>query len=205
MEPDKMSDKYYEDMERVWADSYPSVSSIEDIESFYRESGYDGGFTPYIQKILSHPSIRFEKARLLEFGCDNGIMLNYFKGRTLELYGVDINSDDIRKGRELFPEFNLVRSFGLEIPFKNKYFDVVFLSGVLKHIRHEDRAVIYQELARVADFIIASELNSRTDTIEENGGFRFYNSNFIKELTAYFDEIEIIRIGDNFHAIVMSR
>ncbi|MFC1898841.1 class I SAM-dependent methyltransferase [Chloroflexota bacterium] len=193
-----MNDEYYKNMEQVWASSYPSVDSIEDSESFYRESGFGGGFTPYINEILTHPSLGFKKARLLEFGCDNGITLNYFKGRSIELYGVDINNTAIQKGRELFPEFNLVRSFGLEIPFKDKYFDVVFVSAVLKHIRHEDRPTIYQELARVADYIIVSELNARADVVEEISGFKFYHSDFIKQLPDFFNEIKLTIIGDYF-------
>lgn len=193
-----MNDEYYKEMEKVWAESYPSVDSVEDCESFYRESGFDGGFTPYINKVLAHPSLIFKKSRLLEFGCDNGITLNYFKGHSLELYGVDINSKAIQRGRKLFPEFNLIRSFGLEIPFKDKFFDVVFISAVLKHIRHEDRPAIYQELTRVADHIIVSELNAKADRVEESSGFKFYHSNFIKELPVFFNEIELTIIGDYF-------
>ena len=185
-------------MEQMWSDYYPSVDSIEDSESFYREVGYNGGFTPYIEKILAHPSLKFTKARLLEFGCDNGITLNYFKGRSLDLYGVDINNTAIQNGRKLFPEFNLVRSFGIEIPFKDKYFDVVFVSAVLKHIRHADRSAVYKEFTRVADYIIVSELNSAADEVEESSGFKFYHSDFIKELKGIFDEVELTIIGDYF-------
>ncbi|MFC1945307.1 class I SAM-dependent methyltransferase [Chloroflexota bacterium] len=193
-----MIDEYYKQMESVWADSYPSVDSIEENESFYRESGFDGGFTPYINNILAHPSLKLIKARLLEFGCDNGVTLNYFKGRSLDLYGVDINNSAIQNGRRLFPEFNLVRSFGIEIPFKDKYFDVVFVSAVLKHIRHEDRSAVYQELARVADNIIVSELNAKADEVEESSGFKFYHSDFIKQLKSFFDEVQLKIIGDYF-------
>jgi ubiquinone/menaquinone biosynthesis C-methylase UbiE len=191
-----MNNKYYAKMEKIWADSYPSVDSIEDSESFYQESGFEGGFFPYINKILTHPSLKFSKARLLEFGCDNGITLNYFKEHSLELYGVDINNAAIQKGRKLFPEFNLVRSFELDIPFKDKYFDVVFVSAVLKHIRFKDRAAIYREFARVADYIIVSELNSEAEKVEENSGFKFYHSDFIKELSGYFNELELMCIGN---------
>ena len=193
-----MNKKYYEEMEKVWANSYPSVQSLEESESFYRESGYEGGFAPYIDKILAHPVLKFKRARLLEFGCDNGIALNYFKGKSLELFGVDINNAAIQKGRKLFPEFNLIRSFGIEIPFIEKYFDVVFISAALKHIRYEDRPALYQEFSRVADYIIVSELNSDAEKIEEESGFKFYHSDFIKELPDHFNEVEVMRIGSYF-------
>ncbi|MFC1912861.1 class I SAM-dependent methyltransferase [Chloroflexota bacterium] len=193
-----MSDNYYEQMEQVWADYYPSTNSIEESESFYREIGFKGGFTPYIDKLLTHPSLIFTKARLLEFGCDNGITLNYFNRKSLELYGVDINNQAIQNGRKLFPEFNLVRSFGIEIPFKDRFFDVVFASAVLKHIRHADRTVVYGEFSRVADYVIVSELNSAADEVEEESGFQFYHSDFITELKDFFDEVELTIIGEYF-------
>jgi len=193
-----MSDDYYQQMEQVWSDYYPSVESIEESEAFYRELGFNGGFTPSIDKILAHPSLKFTKARLLEFGCDNGISLNYFKGRSLDLYGVDINNKAILNGRKLFPEFNLLRSFGIEIPFKDKYFDVVFASAVLKHIRHADRSALYTEFSRVADYIIVSELNSSADEVREDSGFKFYHSDFIEELKNFFDELDLIVINNYF-------
>jgi 2-polyprenyl-3-methyl-5-hydroxy-6-metoxy-1,4-benzoquinol methylase len=193
-----MNDSYYNQMEQVWADYYPSTNSIEESESFYRETGFGGGFRPYIDQLLAHPSLIFSKARLLEFGCDNGITLNYFNGKSLELYGVDINNRAIQSGRKLFPEFNLVRSFGIEIPFKDKYFDVVFASAVLKHIRHADRATVYGEFSRVADYVIVSELNSAADEVEAESGFQFYHSDFIRELKDFFDEVELMTIGEYF-------
>jgi ubiquinone/menaquinone biosynthesis C-methylase UbiE len=193
-----MSDDYYSQMEQVWSDYYPSIDSIEDSESFYREIGFNGGFTPYIDRILTHPSLRFEKNRLLEFGCDNGIALNYFKGRSLDLYGIDINNKAIQNGRKLFPEFNLVRSFGIEIPFKDKYFDIVFASAVLKHIRYEDRSSLYEEFSRVADYIIVNELSSPVEGVEEESGFKFYHTDFIKELKDFFDELDLIVINNYF-------
>ena len=189
---------YYTEMEETWANNYPSTNSFEEYESFYEESGFKGGFTPHIEKLLSQPELKINKSRLLEFGCDNGIALNYFKNHSLELYGVDLNTSAIQNGRKLFPEFNLVRSFGLEIPFKDKYFDIVFVSAVLKHIRFEDREEMYRELARVADYIIVTELNSAENRTKEQHGFTFYHSDFISELDSKFTELYLEKFGEHF-------
>lgn len=190
-------DDYYSGMESIWADSYPSSSSLEAVEEFYRDSAYEGGFAPYLEQLLSSPELEFKKGRVLDFGCDTGVMLNYFKGRDLELYGLDINSKAILKGRELFPDFNLLRAFGLEIPFIDKYFDFIYTSAVLKHIRYEDRAPLYSEFSRTADYLIVCEKNSDSDKVEEYKGFTFYHSNFKEELRNYFDEIKVLDIGDD--------
>ena len=63
-----MSDDYYQQMEQVWSDCYSSVDSIKDSESFYREIGFNGGLILYIDKILTHPSLKFTKALYLNLG-----------------------------------------------------------------------------------------------------------------------------------------
>lgn len=197
MDSKRKDESYYSAMEQHWADSYPSSGSLEEVEEFYRDSAYEGGFAPYLEQLLSSPEPLFKRGRVLDFGCDTGVMLNYFKGRELELYGVDINSTALRRGRELFPEFNLLRTFGLEIPFIDNYFDLIYTSAVLKHIRYEDRALLYSEFGRTADYLIVCEKNSESKKIEESHGFTFYHSNFKEELREYFDEIKVLDIGDD--------
>lgn len=196
MASNQSDDNYYAGMESVWADSYPSADSLEAVEEFYRESAYEGGFAPYLEQLLSAPQLKLSRGRVLDFGCDTGVMLNYFKVRDLELYGVDINSSALRRGRELFPDFNLLRIFGLEIPFIDKYFDLIYTGAVLKHIRYEDRARLYAEFGRTSDFLIVCEKNSEKEWVEEKWGFTFYHSNFREELRNYFDEIKLLEIGE---------
>lgn len=205
MEDKLKHERYYADMEKVWSASYPSVTSIAEVEAFYLESGYEGGFRPYLEKLLSNRELQFKRGRVLDFGCDTGIMLNYFKGRSLELYGVDINREALRRGRALYPDFNLIRVFGLEIPFVDKYFDLVYLSAVLKHIRFEDREGFYRELERVADFFIVCEVNSEGDSVEEYEGFKFYHSDFSRELVRYFDQLELLRVGGDILALYRTK
>ena len=114
---------------------------------------------------------------------------------------MDINEDAIHKGDQLFPEFILNPSEELEIPFEDDYFDVIFCSAVLKHIRHKDRKELYFEFARVARYLIVFEKNSENKRIEKDYGFTFYHSNFKKELAENFDQIDLVEVGDDIYGL----
>ena len=159
--------------------------------------GLDSTIEELLDQMMEHSSLVKKHHRVLEFGCDNGIMLNYFKKYKLELFGVDINGKSIEAGHRHFPELNLVKSTGLEIPFRDDYFDVIFASAVLKHIRYEDREKVYQEFSRVSKYIIVWGKNSEKKTVEEMGGFKFYHSNFKEELELFFHSNKIIEISDD--------
>ncbi|MDX2470642.1 MAG: class I SAM-dependent methyltransferase [SAR324 cluster bacterium] len=194
-------DDYYEKMESLWAKKYPSVSSVEEVEAFYKECGMENPLNELVKRFIENPKLKFRNNRLLDFGCDNGIMLNWFKGFGLELYGVDINDDSIAKGEVLFPEFILAQSEWVEIPYEDDYFDIVFASAVLKHIRYKDRKELYNEFARVARYILVWEKNSDQKRVEKMEGFNFYNSNFKTELARNFDQLDLVEIGDDIYGL----
>ncbi len=194
-------DDYYDKMEPLWAKNYPSVDSTEEVEAFYKECGMDNPLNELVKRFIENPKLKFRNNRLLDFGCDNGIMLNWFKGFGLELYGVDINDDAIAKGEVLFPEFILAESEGIEIPYEDDYFDVLFASAVLKHIRYQDRRELYFEFARVARYILVWEKNSEHKQVKKMQGFNFYHSNFKSELAKNFDQIDLVEIGDDIYGL----
>jgi len=190
-------DAYYRGMEPIWASGYPSVSSLEEVEEWYDEIGFVGGFRPFIDRMMAHESLNLSRKRILDFGCDNGIMLNYFDDRGLELHGCDLNEASLEKGRAAFPSFNLVKCPGLLLPYDDGHFDLIFASAVLKHIRHVDRPLIYDEFARVSDYLIVSEKNGSMPTIEEQHGFTFYLTDFISELKERFEELSLEMVGEH--------
>jgi ubiquinone/menaquinone biosynthesis C-methylase UbiE len=197
MENSQSSNEYYKQMEDIWTNNYPSVSSIKELDDFYKEFFPDISIEILLDQVVQHSSLLKNNNRILEFGCDNGIMLNYFKKYNLELFGIDINGKSIVEGHQKFPELNLIKSFGLNIPFQDNYFDILFASAVLKHIRYEDREKVYGEFSRVSKYIIVWEKNSTEERIEEMSGFTFYHSNFKKELELFFKCHKVIEIGDD--------
>jgi len=195
-----MDDNYYQEMEKVWEEKYPSTNKIEEVEKFYKEMGYPKSPQLIIDELVSHISIK-KINKILEFGCDNGIMLNYFKKYTSDLYGIDINSKSISNGKKLFPEFKLSKNDGIVIPFDDKYFDIIFSSAVLKHIRYADRPLMYDEFKRIGKYFIIIEENSNHKKKVKKYGFTFYMADFEKELSKHFKLLYMKKIKKDFIAV----
>ena len=73
-------EEYYEKMTKLWQENYPSVSNVKEIEQFYEECGLEMPIGQLIERFVKHPKVFYRQNRMLDFGCDNGIMLNWFKG-----------------------------------------------------------------------------------------------------------------------------
>ncbi len=87
--------------------------------------------------------------RILEVGANVGISLNFLQelGFT-NLYGIELQdyAIEISKGRT--KNINIIKGSGLDIPFKDGYFDLVFTSGVLIHISPDDIGRVISEMHR---------------------------------------------------------
>lgn len=77
----------------------------------------------------------FERA--LEIGCAEGIVINKLKKllKINKCYGIDISKIFLSLGRDLYPEIEFIESSGSQLPFPEKYFDLVILSDIIEHIK----------------------------------------------------------------------
>ena len=192
--------RYYHGLIPQWERAYPSTTALQAAWDFYRECGWRD---PPQQLASPLHQMQWDSGRILDYGCDTGVMLRFFAQCFPQstLFGVDINRAALRQGRGLFPELNLVECDGLEIPFRDGYFDLIFLCSVLKHIRFEDRTALFSEFRRVARHLYVVEVHSDSKRIEEQQGFSFYYSNFREELAAAFTELNFSRTGSDFQAL----
>ena len=94
--------------------------------------------------------IIFKKDKVLDLGCGNGRYYNYFKEKEVEYIGID-NSEDlinIAKRKNIFVDFRIGE--GLNLPFKDGYFDKVVSVAVLHHIPSKKfRIKFLEEIKRV--------------------------------------------------------
>lgn len=186
---DTPAEQYYAEMEASWA-GYPSTDTEADYEAFFAEMGADRTMRSLIAELLEH--VERDSGRLLEVGCDNGILLSMIEG--WDRHGVDLNRRSIERGRTLFPELTLVVGDGVTVPYPDGHFDAVLLSAVLKHIRHEDRPAFYDELARVGAFVLVC-YEDKPAGDERCGPFTFYRGDFAAELSARFAHRHTVRCG----------
>ncbi|AWM35299.1 pseudaminic acid biosynthesis-associated methylase [Hymenobacter nivis] len=98
------------------------------------------------ERFLGHLS---REARIMEVGCNTGMQLmglqeNGFKN----LYGVEIQPYAVEKAKEYTQHVNIVQGSGLDLPFKDDFFDVVGTNGVLIHISPDDLPKVMAEMMR---------------------------------------------------------
>jgi pseudaminic acid biosynthesis-associated methylase len=101
-------------------------------------------------------------ARILEVGCNEGNQLCVLQEMGFRnLYGIEIQEYALRKGRARAESAQLVLATAFEIPYPDRFFDVVFTSGVLIHIAPADLPKALREIHRcTAGFVWGFEYYS---------------------------------------------
>lgn len=91
-----------------------------------------------------------EGERILDLGCGNGRLFEFFKNRNVEYIGVDNVEKLIEIARKKYPEAKFLVGDALNLPFSDNYFDKVFSIAVFHHIPSgEFRLQFLKEVRRV--------------------------------------------------------
>ena len=95
--------------------------------------------------------------RVLEVGCNVGWNLVYLERLGIpELYGIEPQPSAVERARHRRPAFNVLHGTAFELPFRDRYFDLVFTSGVLIHIAPDSLGGALDEIERVSRRWIAA-------------------------------------------------
>ncbi|OLS23500.1 MAG: putative methyltransferase YcgJ [Candidatus Heimdallarchaeota archaeon LC_2] len=89
--------------------------------------------------------------KLLDFGCGNGNSTTQFSNDVSEVYGIDITSQQIiennkRKNKE---KIHYLVFSPPDLPFEDKFFDVVYSNDVAEHLHPDDLIFHIKEVHRV--------------------------------------------------------
>ena len=88
-------------------------------------------------------------ARILEVGCNVGMQLRVLQAMGFEnLVGVELQPYAVERAKANTSGIGILIGSGMELPFRDNWFDLVFTSGVLIHIAPADHSVIMNEMAR---------------------------------------------------------
>lgn len=101
-------------------------------------------------------------SKILEIGANIGLQLEELRhmGFT-NLLGVEVNTHAVMQAKRRHPLVDVISGSGFDLPFRDKYFDLVFTSGVLIHIAPKDLPLILKEIVRVSrSFIFGFEYYS---------------------------------------------
>lgn len=123
-------------------------------------------------------------ARILEVGCNVGNQLLCLQTMGFSnLCGIDINSCAIEKAKQRTHGINLLKGSAFDLPFKDSFFDLIFTSMVLVHIKPDDLPLAMSEIYRCSKkYIWGIEYHSETPTEIQYRGMSdmLWRQNFIK-------------------------
>ena len=119
---------------------------------------------PFFQKLGRYP---IEYA--LEIGCNIGLNMMAIEAATdIQTQGCDINEKALSIARE--GNLKVETASGLDLPYGDKEFDLVFTVGVLIHMSTQDMITMMYEMERVSSkFILMGEYEGNDTEIEYRG------------------------------------
>ncbi len=90
----------------------------------------------YVNQVLKNRN-RMEKVNVLDLGCGTGESYNFFKTLNLKIEWIGLDIEDSpevqsrKEGNEKFVSFD-----GINIPFPENYFDLIYCKQVFEHVRY---------------------------------------------------------------------
>jgi pseudaminic acid biosynthesis-associated methylase len=137
-------------------------------------------------------------ARILEVGCNEGNQLCELREMGFQhLYGIEIQDYALRKARARLENAQLALATAFEIPYPDRFFDVVFTSGVLIHIAPADLPEALREIHRCAGgFIWGHEYYSPQPMEVPYRGHRelLWKMDYARAYLDLFDDLDLVRV-----------
>ena len=135
-------------------------------------------------------------ARILEVGCNIGNQLSLLQRLGYgNLYGVDVQDYALDIARSRIKKVNLTQASSFSLPYEDKYFDLVFTSGVLIHISPNELPAALDEIHRCAkSYIWGSEYyaSSVTEINYRGRSELLWKMDYAKEYLARFADLEMV-------------
>lgn len=128
-------------LEELWAGEFGDAYTERN-----REAG--DARAPFWQMVFSECEIH----NVLEVGCNLGANLRWVIRHVppQQVYGVDINVKALEELRRLLPGVNAMWTPARELPFRDRWFDLVFTIGVLIHQPESTLPLVMAEIYRCA-------------------------------------------------------
>jgi pseudaminic acid biosynthesis-associated methylase len=106
--------------------------------------------------------------RVLEVGCNAGANLQWVVQHVdpAETYGIDVSEQALSVLRRRLPGVNVIRGAARELPFRDRWFDLVYTTGVLIHQPESTLPLVMSEVVRVARRFVLSAEYFAPETVE---------------------------------------
>ncbi len=144
--------KIEKDIEKWWENSKKKarIFDVKEGYNIWSESYEENPLLKVNGRILKRIIPRKLKGkRILDIGCGTGIWAEYFYRKGAEVYGIDISEKMLEMARKRVPKGKFYLGDVTKIPFQNEFFDIVFCSLVLSHVKDLKKAI--REIHRVLE------------------------------------------------------
>ena len=128
---------------REYTDRNPQI--VRELDSLYRKrygmsrTGINSEFLDEIDR----------SARILEVGSNLGVQLMCLQKMGFKnLYGLELQWYAVEKAKRKTKHINIIQGSAFDISFKDRYFDLVFTSGLLIHIPPSEINGVLGEICR---------------------------------------------------------
>lgn len=151
---------------------------------------------PFWKMILSE----FPSQSVLEVGCNIGANLQWIASLVPphNVYGIDVNKKALRELRERVPDVNSLWCPARDLPFRDRWFDMVFSMGVLIHQPESTLPLVMSEIVRCSKrYVLCVEYHSE-ETVElayrdQTGAL--FKRNYLRIYQELFPELELRKQG----------
>jgi len=135
--------------------------------------------------------------KILEVGSNIGNQLLLLQKMGFKnLYGIEINDYAVELSKKRTKNINIIQGSAFDIPFKDKYFDLVFTSGLLIHIAPHDINLVLNEIYRCTkEYIWGFEYYDEkyTEIIYRGKKYLLWKANFPQLYLDLFKNIKLIK------------
>jgi pseudaminic acid biosynthesis-associated methylase len=167
--------------------------TVAELDQFYRQN-YGTTRTEINERFLKEIP---KEARILEVGCNMGTQLLVLGEMGFSnLFGIEIQSYALDRAKGRIPGAVLTQASAFAIPYPDRYFDLVFTSGVLIHIAPADLPKALSEIHRCARAWIWGFEYYAPDTTEiAYRGHRalLWKADFARAYLQRFGDLELVR------------
>jgi pseudaminic acid biosynthesis-associated methylase len=164
-----------------------------ELDEFYRRT-FGITRTELNQKFLSEIP---RHARILEVGCNIGTQLLVLQQMGFHnLFGIEIQSYALERAKERISDAVLTQASVLAVPYPDRYFDLVFTSGVLIHIAPADLPAAMDEIHRSAkQWIWGFEYYApkMTEVAYRGHEALLWKTDYARSYLERFHELELVR------------
>lgn len=161
-----------------------------------RNAAAGQGREPFWNELLDE----FPVESVLEVGCNRGGNLGHIARKVppRSVYGIDINETALAELRSEVPGVNALWSPAREIPFRDRWFDLVFTTGVLIHQSPNALPLVMGEVVRCSRrYVLCGEYYAEELTEVPYRGHRgaLYKRDFGALYQELFPELELRKRG----------